>query len=169
MTRIDRLDAEIIGRLTGNARRGIAEIAVDLGVSRNTVQHRIRRLEETGIISGFRPSIDLAAVGLPVQALVSLELNQRSLHEVIAKVAAMPNVLEARTQAGRDDLLVLVAAASVEDLQELTGSMVHIPGVRHTTTTLSVSTPVPFRVQPLLDHVTRQSGWGRSTPSPESD
>lgn len=166
MTSIDRLDAEILGKLTANARAGIAELAAELGVSRNTIQLRIRRLEETGVLEGFRPIINLAAIGMPLQALISLELDQRRMAEVVAGLHALPEVIEVKLQAGREDLLVHVALASLEALQELTASVVDIDGVRKTTSTFSVGTPVPYRLQPLLDHVTEGSGWGRSTPLP---
>src|SRR5688500_7729426 len=65
---IERLDVEILSKLTQNARASIAELAIELGVSRNTVQLRIRRLEEAGILMGFRPIINLSAIGMPVQA-----------------------------------------------------------------------------------------------------
>jgi DNA-binding Lrp family transcriptional regulator len=169
MTSIDRLDAEIIGRLTVNARIGIADLATDLGVSRATVQTRIRRLEETGVLVGFQPIIDLSAIGMPVQALVSLEIDQRMMPQVVAGLKDLPEVLEIKIQAGREDLLVHVAISSLEALQVLTASIVVIDGVRKTTSTFSVATPIPYRVQPLLDHITADAGWGRSTPAPAVD
>jgi DNA-binding Lrp family transcriptional regulator len=57
LTTIDKLDARILGALTVDARAGIAELSTELGVSRNTVQQRIVRLEETGVLIGFRPVI----------------------------------------------------------------------------------------------------------------
>lgn len=168
MTTIDRLDAKILARLTANARIGIAELASDLGVSRNTVQLRIRRLEEAEILTGFRPIINLSAVGMPVQALVSIELDQRRMRDVIHGLQRLPEVLEVKVQAGREDLLVHVAIASLEALQILTAAIVDIEGVRKTTSTFSVGTPIPYRLQPLLDQVTQDAGWGRSTPLPQN-
>ena len=166
MISIDRLDAEILGQLDSNARKGVAELAGDLGVSRNTVQLRMKKLEEAGVLLGFRPEVDLAAMGITVQAFVSLELDQRRLPEVVEGLARIPEVLEVRTQAGREDLVAHVASTSLQDIQRLAGAMVNIPGVRHTNTTLAVSTPVPYRIQPLLKHVTLDKGYGRSTPLP---
>ena len=56
--------------------------------------------------------------------------------------------------------------ASLEELQRLTASIVELAGVRKTTSTFTVSTPIPYRVLPLLKDVTRHAGWGRSTPAP---
>lgn len=166
MATIDRLDVELLSRLTENARVGVAELASALGVSRNTVQHRLRRLEDERILVGFQPIIDLTAIGLPVQALVSLEIDQRVMPAIIDGLRRLPEILEVRIQAGREDLLVHVAIASLEELQRLTASIVELAGVRKTTSTFTVSTPIPYRVLPLLTEVTRHSGWGRSTPAP---
>jgi DNA-binding Lrp family transcriptional regulator len=162
---IDRLDADIIGRLATNARIGIAELSAQLGVARNTVQSRIRRLEESGVLRGFQPVVGLDAVGVVVQAFVALELEQRRLAEVVEALSAIPHVLEITTQAGREDLLVRVAAPSHVDLQEVVTRMIDTPGVRHTVTTMAVSTPLPYRTQPLLELLTRESGFGRATPA----
>lgn len=166
MSRIDRLDSELLKRLNVNARAGVAELAAQLGVSRNTVQARLQRLEKAGILKGYKPVIDLEAAGMPVQAYVGLELDQRLLAHVIAGLGEIPEVLEVTTQAGREDLLVKVAAVTLAELQRAVGQMIEIRGVRHSNTTLSVSTPLPYRVQPLLDHVTSEAGWGRSTALP---
>jgi len=164
---IDRLDAEILRILTLDARTGVAEMATELGVSRNTVQLRLRKLEDTGVLRGFRPIIDFSAIGAPISALISVELDQRQLREIVDGLARIPEILEVKIQAGREDVLVSVAIASLEALQDLTAQIVAIGGVRKTTSTFSVSTPVPFRAQPLLDKITGPSGWGRSTPAPQ--
>ena len=64
MATIDELDVEILARLTENARVGVAELAAELGVSRTTVNLRLKRLEEDGGLLGFRPVIDLAQADL---------------------------------------------------------------------------------------------------------
>lgn len=162
---IDRLDVEIIGMLTTNARAGVADIATELGISRATVHTRLRRLEEHDILTGFRPIVNLSAVGVPVQASISLEIDQRKLATVVEGLTELPEVLEVKIQAGREDVVAHVAISSLAALQVLTASIVDIDGVRKTTSEFSVATPTPYRVQPLLEHITAQSGWGRSTPA----
>ena len=168
MPTIDRLDVEILVRLSENARIGVAELASALGVSRATVQQRLRRLEDDGILLGFRPVIDLAAVGMPIQAVVTLEIDQRLMAPILRGLQALPEILEVRIQAGREDLVVHVALGSLEALQQLTAAVVQIDGVRKTTSTFTVSTPVPHRVEPLLRKITAEAGWGRSTPAPRT-
>lgn len=162
MITIDRLDAHVLGWLTANARTGIAELASQLGVARNTVQARLARLTESGVIMGYAARIDLEAAGVPVQAYVGLELDQRRLGHVVEALQELPQVLEINTLAGREDLLVRVGATSLADLQEIATAIIDIDGVRHSTTTPIVSTPLRMRTQPLLDHLTRGAGYGRS-------
>jgi DNA-binding Lrp family transcriptional regulator len=162
----DRLDAELVARLDREGRLGVAQLAGALGVSRNTVQARLRRLEQSGVLLGFRPELDLAAIGLPVQGYISLEIDQRNLDRIIDDLKKVPEVLEARTQAGREDVVVLVASRSVSEIQRISIDLVSIEGVRHTDTTLIINTVIPYRVGPLLERHTSTRGWGRSTPLP---
>ena len=66
MLNIDRLDGELISLLEQDARQGIGDLADRLGVSRNTVQSRLRRLTEAGLLRGFTPRLDLVEVGIKV-------------------------------------------------------------------------------------------------------
>ncbi|NLU83383.1 Lrp/AsnC family transcriptional regulator [Rhodococcus sp. HNM0569] len=150
--------------LSRNARTGIVELASALGVARNTVQARLRRLEDAGLLRGYRPELDLAGIGITVQAFVALTLDQGRLQDVVDALTAIPEVLEIHATTGREDLLVRVATTGHPELQALIQRVVAVPGVTHSDTTLSLTNPLPFRVQPLLAHVTRDAGWGRSTP-----
>ncbi len=163
---MDRLDLEILRRLSDDARTGVVELSSALGVSRNTVQSRVRRLEESGVLTGYQPRIDLAKAGVAVQAFVALEINQVGMSSVVNGLAQIPQVLEVHATTGREDLLVRVATSTQAELQELVVGILAIPGVVHSSTTLALTTPLPYRVIPLLDEATRDAGWGRSTPKP---
>lgn len=169
MSMIDRLDAEIISALAVNARIGTAELAAELGVSRTTVQLRMRRLEDEGVLLGFQPIIDMSRIGAPVEALITLEIDQRLMGDIVRGLRALPEVLEVSIQAGREDLLARVGLESLEALQKLTAAIVALDGVRKTTSTFTVSTPVPYRLAPLLRSLTRGAGWGRANPAPRED
>lgn len=166
MPSIDRLDAHIIRQLSANARTGVVELATILGVTRTTVQSRLKRLEETGVITGFRPKVDLSTLGVTVEAFAALALEQGRLDSVVEELKKMPQVLEVHTMTGREDLLVRLASTSNAELQKLVQRVLSLPGVAHSNTTLALTTPLPYRVQPLLDHLTEEAGWGRSTALP---
>ncbi|BDY28716.1 MULTISPECIES: Lrp/AsnC family transcriptional regulator [Mycolicibacterium] len=167
MVHLDRLDADLIGLLERNGRMGVAELASSLGVARNTIQSRLRRLEESGLLRGFRPDIDLDAAGVAVQAFIALEVEQGRLLKIAELLTAMPEILEIHVTTGREDLLARVATESQAGLQQLIEHIVSIPGVVHSATTLTLTTPLRYRIEPLLDKLTRSRGWGRSTPAPK--
>jgi DNA-binding Lrp family transcriptional regulator len=160
----DRLDAQVIGALTGGSRPGVVELARELGVARNTVQYRIRRLEETGIIRGYGPSIDLEALGAPTQAFIGLEVEQGRFPAVALELGRIPEVLEVHVTTGRQDLLVRVATIGPGELQRVLQRIYAVPGVAHSETTLTLSVALPYRVQPLIDSLSRNGGFGRATP-----
>jgi DNA-binding Lrp family transcriptional regulator len=163
---IDRLDVELLEMLAHDARTGVVEMAMALGISRNTVQSRLRRLEAGGLISGYRPELDLAQAGVSTQAFIGLEVQQGRLTSIVAALTDIAHVLEIHATTGREDLLVRVATASQAGLQVLIEQIVGIPGVVHSTTTLALTTPLPYRAVPLLKDMTRDAGWGRSAPTP---
>src|SRR5699024_8007724 len=121
----------------------------------------------SGTLVGYRPELDLPSLGLPLQAFVGVGLEQAKLSQVIAELRRVPEVLEVHATTGREDLLVRMAAESQAEMLGQIEKLHAIPGVAHTTTTVALTTPVAYRTQPLVDHITRESGHGRSTPAPE--
>lgn len=165
MLSIDRLDVELLEMLARDARAGVVELASTLGISRNTVQSRLKRLEEGGLLVGYRAELDLAQAGIATQAFIGLEVQQGRLTPIVNALIEIPQVLEIHATTGREDLLVRVATETQAGLQQLIEVIVGIPGVVHSTTTLALTTPLTYRAVPLLKDVTRDAGWGRSTPS----
>ena len=163
MFSLDRLDAALLGELTRNPRAGIVDLSAKLGVARNTVQSRIRKLEESGAVTGYRPVVDLPKLGVPLQAFIGAELVQARMGHVIAQLGRFPEVLEDHATTGREDLLIRMAAQSQEDLLLVLERLHAIEGVAHTTTTLALTTPIEYRTQPLVEHITRNAGHGRSS------
>ncbi|WP_137872228.1 Lrp/AsnC ligand binding domain-containing protein [Rhodococcus sp. Q] len=162
MISIDELDAALLELLTADPRAQIMDLASRLGVARNTVASRMRRLEETGVVSGYRPDIDFPTVGLPVLAFVGAETVQGRLKGVLEQLREIPEVLEAHTTTGREDLLIRIAAPSHEELLHVLERILGIEGVAHTSTTLALTTAIKYRTQPLIDNLTHQAGHGRS-------
>ena len=76
-------------------------------------------------------------------------------------------MLEVHVTTGREDLLVRLASRTHAELQDLIRTIVSMPGVAHANTSIALTTPLPLRVQPLLDEVTKDAGFGRSTPQPD--
>jgi len=148
---IDALDAARIELLAAEPRVGALEASRRLGVARGTVQARLDRLAERGVITGYGPEVDPAALGYEVTAFITLEIRQPGGHDPVAeRLAAIPEVLEVHTITGVGDLLCRVVARSNADLQRVIDSIVEVPGVVRTSTVIALDTPVPYRALPLV-------------------
>jgi DNA-binding Lrp family transcriptional regulator len=149
---VDRLDATLIHLFADEPRVGVLEASRRLGVARGTVQARLNRLGEAGVISGWGPDLDPGALGYPVTAFLTLEIRQVAGHGVIGEhLAAIPEVLEAYTITGAGDMWCRVVARSNTDLQRVIDAVLAEPGIVRSSTVIALATQVPYRVLPLLD------------------
>ncbi|WP_216209566.1 Lrp/AsnC family transcriptional regulator [Amycolatopsis aidingensis] len=155
-TALDALDARLLLLLTDAPRLGVLECARRLGVARGTVQARLDRLTGRGILNGFPPDLDLDAMGYGLTAFAVLEIAQGRRGEVSGALAAIDEVCEVHATTGQGDLFVRMVARSNDDLQRVIDEVVGVPGVRRTSTSIALSTPVPPRVRPLLERTAGQ-------------
>lgn len=152
---LDALDSRLLLLLTDEPRLGILECSRRLGVARGTVQARLDRLIRRGVLRGFPPELDLAEMGYGLTAFAVLEIAQGRRHQVTEQLAAIDEVCEVHATTGQGDLLVRLVARSNDDLQRVIDEVVDVTGVRRMSTSIALSTPVPPRVRPLLERVSR--------------
>lgn len=149
---IDELDARLIRLLTEEPRVGVLEASRRLAVARGTVQARLDRMQRTGVIIGYGPDIDPAAIGYAVTAFVTLELAQAAGRDQLAqRLSMIGEILEAHTITGSGDVLCRVVARTNADLQRVIDSIVSLPGVVRTATVIALATPVTYRTTPLVE------------------
>jgi DNA-binding Lrp family transcriptional regulator len=145
MSSLDDLDARILLLFAQEPKIGVLEASRRLGVARGTVQARLDRLEVAGVLTGWAPSLDPAALGFPVSAFATLEITQAPRqggggHRPVADhLRAIPEVLEAHTITG------------AADLQRVIDEVVASPHVVRASTVIVLATEIPFRVTPLLN------------------
>ncbi len=152
---IDALDGRLIALLAREPRIGVLEASRRLGVARGTVQARLDRLRSGGVIRGFGPEVDPAALGYPVTAFATLEITQGQGTDVRAHLAAVPEVLELHTTTGQGDMLCRLVARSNADLQRVIDRVVGFPGIVRASTAIVMENPVPHRVLPLVEQAAR--------------
>ena len=151
---IDELDARLIELLTAEPRVGVLEASRRLRVARGTIQARLDRLQARGVVTGYGPDIDPAALGQGVSAFVTLEIRQVGGHDPVAdRLADIPEVLEVHTITGAGDMLCRVVARTNADLQRVIDAIVGVAGVVRASTVIALATPVPHRVLPLVRSV----------------
>jgi DNA-binding Lrp family transcriptional regulator len=148
---IDSLDARLLGLLADEPRIGVLECSRRLQVARGTVQARLDKLVERGVIRGFGPEIDPAGLGYAVTAFVTLEISQRYGHDpVAAHLGHIPEVLEAHTITGSGDLMCRIVARSNADLQRVIDLVVGYEGIVRASTIIALAEQIPFRTHPLI-------------------
>jgi DNA-binding Lrp family transcriptional regulator len=148
---IDQLDSRLIELLSAEPRVGVLEASRRLGVARGTVQARLDRLQSRGVITGYGPEIDPAALGHDVTAFVTLEIRQEQGHDPVARrLGEIPEVVEAHTITGAGDMLCRVVARGNAGLQRVIDAIVAVPGVHRTSTVIALDTPVHYRLLPLV-------------------
>src|ERR671930_2330487 len=148
---IDELDARLIALMAAEPRIGLMEVSRRLNVARGTVQARLAKLTERGIIRSFGPEIDPARMGYPVLAFVFLEITQGRLTEAVEHLESVPEVLEAHATSGPRDLLCRVAARDTEQLQDIINRLLGTSAVRRSPRYMLPSTQIAHRTGPLVD------------------
>jgi DNA-binding Lrp family transcriptional regulator len=148
--RIDATDARLLLALVERPRASAIALTGQTGLSRNTVQARLTRLEQQGVLDSLERQVPPALLGYPLAAYITTQVTQRRLDEVAEALASIPEVLQVDGVSGETDLLVHVAAADADDLYRIAGQILAIPGVERTHTALVMRELVNFRITPLL-------------------
>lgn len=130
---LDAVDREILFQLRQDGRLSNVELARRVGLTPPPCLRRVKRLEQAGVIAGYRAVIDPAAVGRGLEVLAEVEVSATDLPSVQrfeATVAAYDEVIEFRRMFGRPDYFIRIAVADHAAYEAfLTGKLIGLPGV----------------------------------------
>jgi Lrp/AsnC family transcriptional regulator, leucine-responsive regulatory protein len=143
---VDAVNIRILNELHSRPRLSMSELGRRIGMSAPAVTERVQRLEQAGVITGFRMDVDPAALGMPVTALVRARPGPGQLSKIIDAARETPQVVECHRVTGEDCFVMKVHAPSVGHLEEVLDKFLLFG---QTTTSIVVSTPVPARPLPL--------------------
>lgn len=138
-------DEELISLLRVNAREPVASLARKLGLSRTTVQDRLKKLEGNGTISGYAVKLGAQAKNNGISALLTLAVEPRRQIDVSKIVGKLPQVEVLYTVSGKYDLVAIVKTASAEDMDALIDRVGVVPGVQEIETAVILSTKLDRR------------------------
>jgi len=142
---LDNTDWGLLEALQEDARLTFAELGRRVNLSPPAVAERVRRLEDARVLRGYHADLDLAALGLPMQAMVRVTTsNSAECANYAARLEDIPEILEAQRVTGTDSYIVRVALRSMEHLEDLLNRLA--PHSGDTITAMVLSTPVPSRV-----------------------
>jgi DNA-binding Lrp family transcriptional regulator len=161
---VDQLDARLIALLRDEPRIGLMEVARRLQVARGTVQARLTKLTERGVVRGFGPELDPHRMGYPLMAFVFLQITQGRLKDAVGVLEEVPEVLEATATSGPSDLLCRIVARDTEHLQDIVNRMLSNPAIRRSTSYIALSEQIPYRTGPLLESAAGQATSSASGP-----
>jgi Lrp/AsnC family leucine-responsive transcriptional regulator len=146
---LDRVDRTLLEALRSNGRASYAELARLVGLSAPSVQDRVKRLEDRGVIAGYAAVVPPAALGLGVTALVGVEQSEGADQEDVARrLRDVPAIEDCWLVAGDESFVVKVRVADVPDLERTLATLQRIRGVSRTRTTVVLSTRWEGRTPP---------------------
>jgi Lrp/AsnC family transcriptional regulator, leucine-responsive regulatory protein len=137
---MEETDRQIIGLLCEDGRMSLADIARETGLSTSALHQRVRRLEQRGLITGYRAELDYRAVGLPLTAFVSLTpIDPAAPDDVPERLQGIVEIQSCWSVAGPQSYMVQVRVAEPADLEALLSRIRSAAGVS-TVTTIVLST-----------------------------
>lgn len=145
MTQITAKDEELLALLRVDARQPVAALARKLGLSRTTVQDRLKRLEDSGVIAGYSVKLSREIDKGGIRALVTISVEPRRQIDVARQLTRHPQVETLHTVSGKYDLVAMVKTGSAEDMDRLIDEVGLIPGVTRIETAVILSTKLDRR------------------------
>ncbi|MGE0240101.1 MAG: Lrp/AsnC family transcriptional regulator [Parvibaculaceae bacterium] len=145
MAILTQKDEDLLALLRVNAREPVASLARKLKLSRTTVQDRIRRLEEQGVIAGYAVRLASPVDKGSIRAYVTISVEARRLVEVGRALAKLAQIEALHSVAGKFDLVALARTPSAEDMDRMLDAIGLIPGVTRTESAIILSTKIDRR------------------------
>ena len=139
---LNEKDRDLLAMLAENARASTATIARRLGLSRTTVQAKIERLERDGVIAGYGVRLSDAYESGLVRAHVLITIAPKTLARITAELNAILEVKTLHSVSGTFDLIAVVQAASIAELDHLIDRIGEIDGVERTLSSIILSTRI---------------------------
>lgn len=138
-------DDALLALLRLNAREPVASLARKLGLSRTTVQDRLRKLEASGVIAGYGVKLGAQTRNAGISALVTLAVEPKRQVDVAKTIGKFPQVETLHTVSGKFDLVAVVKTPSAEAMDKLIDDLGIISGVTEIETAVILSTKVDRR------------------------
>lgn len=138
---MDDLDYKMIALLRSDARRPVASLAAELGVSRATVKSRIDRLIRSGVIGGFTIAVHDHATRNLVRAVMMIEVEGKGAGKVVQKLRGFPEVRKLHSTNGRWDLVAELVTETLGEFENLLSRVRSVDGIKNTETSILLASP----------------------------
>lgn len=141
---IDAIDRKLLRLLQDDSRRSVQELGDHVGLSASACHRRLKALEETQLIEGYRAQLSAPRLGFSMQFFIEVSLSSQSEHSLDAFEAAVleiPEVLECHLMAGQSDYILRVVCRDHDDFERLHRRLVsRLPGIARVHSNMSIRT-----------------------------
>jgi DNA-binding Lrp family transcriptional regulator len=151
---LDSVDRALLVELQKDARQTNKALAAKVGVAPSTCLERVRELQARGVVTGFRAEIDPAAIGRPMEAILSIQQRgeQRAETEaLLADLAALPETVRVMALTGTTDFIVHVAVRDMNQMRDLVWGLIERSEVGRVQSSLVFERMEGAGLEPLND------------------
>ena len=142
---IDDTDCRILNELQCNGRESASNIAEVIGMSVPAVAERIKKLQDSGVIKGYRAVINTKSIGLDVSAFITvISESSKYFEEVVSRSKENPHISKCFTTTGGGSHILLVETENSSSLEKLLRTIQSWPGIKRTETQVILSTYKEF-------------------------
>ncbi|MFK7986708.1 MAG: Lrp/AsnC family transcriptional regulator [Sandaracinaceae bacterium] len=147
---LDDTDRALLSALQDDAKTSLATLGKQVGMSAPSVMERVRKLEASGVITGYHAAVDGKALGLDITSFIGVSIDYPTdIDGFLAQLAERPEVLECHHVTGGHTLLLKIKTRNTASLQALIGALRGIDGVTRTETMVVLSTAAESSRVPL--------------------
>ena len=139
---MNNLDASIIALLKRNARMSVTQMSHELGVSRVTIDSHIKKMEASGVITGYTVTLGAEEFRHNVSGWILINVTANDEEDIICEMIAMPEISRLFTTNGRWDLAAEIQTPSLETFDTAISRLRQIPGIKETDTSLLLSSRI---------------------------
>ena len=139
---MNNLDASIIALLKRNARMSVTQLSHELAVSRVTIDSHIKKMETSGVITGFTVTLGAEEFRHNVSGWIMINVLANEEENIITKMISMPEITRLHTTNGRWDLAAEIQTSTLEAFDTAISRLRQIPGIKDTDTSLLLSSRI---------------------------
>jgi Lrp/AsnC family leucine-responsive transcriptional regulator len=139
---VDDKSWKILELIQQDGRIALKALAREIGLSLPATSERLKKLEDAGIVRGYRAEIDTERAGYGISAIIGITTPQPDKARLIALLHTLPEVIECLHVTGQDSFLLRVLARDIRHLERFVGSINHYGETR---TSIIMSAPIPLR------------------------
>jgi DNA-binding Lrp family transcriptional regulator len=161
MTTFDSIDKRILIALDDDARLSTVLLAQKAQLARGTVHTRLDRMSQPGALRPHSTRVPLPALGYPLRATVTVEVDQAGFDAAIQALSRIRQVVECVGISGRDDLMCHIVARDADDIYLISQEIQRCPGVSRTATSLVLREFIEYRTAQLIDEESSPTGADR--------